>query len=173
MKSDEALGRRVGQPLLDGDAVALGLRNLLAVLVEEEFVVEVSPAARRRAPGRSSSIARPDGDQVLAGHFVVDAERRPAHAQSAFHCSLQWPPVTGTSAVCSPSSSSKVIVPASVRRARSPALAARGRCAGEIGRNGRIGLLALLAQGRQHDLHDAVVAGQDLAAASASKRPDL
>ena len=33
---------------------------------------------------------------ILAVHFIVDAERRPAHAQSGFHCSLQWPPVTGT-----------------------------------------------------------------------------
>ena len=43
----EALLRRVGQPFVDGDAVALGLRDLLAILVEEHLVVE---ALGRAAP---------------------------------------------------------------------------------------------------------------------------
>ena len=36
----EALSGRVGQPLVDGDAVAAGLGNLLAILVEEQLVIE-------------------------------------------------------------------------------------------------------------------------------------
>ena len=36
----EALGARVAQPLLDGQPVAARLRNLLALLVEKELVVE-------------------------------------------------------------------------------------------------------------------------------------
>jgi hypothetical protein len=42
----KTLGRRVAQPFIDCEAIALRLRNLLAVLVEKEFVVE---AFRRRA----------------------------------------------------------------------------------------------------------------------------
>ena len=74
----EALRRGVGQPLVDGDAVALRLRNLLPVFVEEEFVVE---ALRRRAAERGADLRRQLHriDQVLARHLVVDAERRPAH----------------------------------------------------------------------------------------------
>src|SRR5262249_56756506 len=36
----QALGTGVAQPLLDGQAVTFRLRNLLALLVEEELVVE-------------------------------------------------------------------------------------------------------------------------------------
>ena len=70
--------RGVAQPFVDGEPVALRLRYLLALVVEEQFVVE---AFRRRAVERGADLARQlDGiDQVLAGHFIVDAERGPAH----------------------------------------------------------------------------------------------
>ena len=70
--------RRIAQPFLDGQAVALGLGNLLALLVEEELVVE---AFRRHAAERAADLAGELDriDQVLAGHLVVDAERDPAH----------------------------------------------------------------------------------------------
>ena len=45
----EALGRAVAQPFVDGEAVALRLRDLLPLLVEEEFVVE--PLGRLGAEG--------------------------------------------------------------------------------------------------------------------------
>ena len=70
--------RRIAQPLVDGEAIALRLGNLLALLVEEQFVVE---AFRRRAAERGADLAGQLDriDQVLAGHFVIDAEREPAH----------------------------------------------------------------------------------------------
>ena len=70
--------RGIAQPFVDGQAVALRLRNLLALLVEEQFVVE---PLRRRAAERRADLARQLDrvDQVLAGHFIVDAEREPAH----------------------------------------------------------------------------------------------
>ena len=48
------------------------------LLVEEQFVIE---ALRRRAAERRADLARQLDrvDQILAGHFVVDAERKPAH----------------------------------------------------------------------------------------------
>ena len=74
----QALGRAVAQPFLHRQAVALGLRNLLALDVQEELVVE---AFRRHAAERRTDLAGELDrvDQVLAGHFIVDAERKPAH----------------------------------------------------------------------------------------------
>src|SRR5215468_4394225 len=59
----------VAQPFLDGEAVALRLRDLLALLVEEQLVIE---ALRRRAAERAGDLAgQLDGiDQILAGHLV-------------------------------------------------------------------------------------------------------
>ena len=73
----QAFRRGIGQPLVDGEAVALRLRDLLAVLVEEELVVE---AVRRIGAEHPADLARQlhRVDQVLARHLVVDAERRPA-----------------------------------------------------------------------------------------------
>ena len=76
----EALGRRIGQPLVDGEAVALRLRDLLAVLVEEQLVDEML----RRAAAEDLADAVVDrrvGLVVLAEHLEIDAERRPAHAE--------------------------------------------------------------------------------------------
>ena len=74
----QALRAGVAQPFVDGQPVALRLGNLLAVLVEKQLVVE---AFRRRAAERAADFARQLHriDQILAGHFVVDAERDPAH----------------------------------------------------------------------------------------------
>ena len=49
----EALGAGVAQPLVDGQAVAFGLRDLLAALVEEQLVVE---PFRRRAAERARTM---------------------------------------------------------------------------------------------------------------------
>ncbi len=70
--------RGIAQPLVDGQAIALRLGNLLALVVEEQLVVE---AFRRLAAERLGDLARQFDrvDQVLAGHFVIDAERGPAH----------------------------------------------------------------------------------------------
>ena len=70
--------RRIAQPFVDGEPVALRLGNLLALLVEEQLVIE---PFRRHAAERRADLARQLDriDQVLAGHFVVDAERDPAH----------------------------------------------------------------------------------------------
>ena len=74
----ETFGARVAQPILDRQAVALRLRDLLPALVEEQLVVE----ALRRAPvERAGNLPRQFDalDQVLARHLVIDAERDPAH----------------------------------------------------------------------------------------------
>jgi hypothetical protein len=74
----QRLRRCVAQPFIDGEPVALGLGNLLALLVEEELVIE---SFRRRAAERAADLARQLHriDQVLARHLVIDAERVPAH----------------------------------------------------------------------------------------------
>jgi hypothetical protein len=51
----QALLRAVAQPLVERDAVALGLADLLAILVEEQLVIEPLRRARAEACGRSWS----------------------------------------------------------------------------------------------------------------------
>ncbi len=80
----KAFRTRVAQPLVDGQAVALRLRNLLSMLVEEQLVIE---ALRRLAAEHPADAPRKlhAVDVILARHLVINAERRPAHAPSAFH----------------------------------------------------------------------------------------
>ena len=82
--------RRIAQPLVDGEPVALRLRNLLAVLVEEQLVVK---SFRRRAAEYAADLARQlyGIDQILAGHFVVDPEREPAHRPVRLPLQLAMP----------------------------------------------------------------------------------
>ncbi|MEY9573216.1 hypothetical protein ABIE88_000792 [Bradyrhizobium diazoefficiens] len=70
--------RGVAQPFVDGEAVALRLRDLLALLVEEELVVEAFGRRGAERPGDRAGELQ-GIDQVLAGHLVVDTERNPAH----------------------------------------------------------------------------------------------
>ena len=70
--------RRIAQPFIDGEPVAPGFGDLLALVVEEQLVIE---SFRRRAAKHAADLARQLDrvDQVLAGHLIVDAEREPAH----------------------------------------------------------------------------------------------
>ena len=150
----QAFRRRVGEPLLDRDAVALGLRNLLAFLVEEEFVDEIASAARRRG------LADPSIDRlvrlvVLAEHLEVDAERGPAHAEVRLPLQLH---------VAAGDRERRVLAVLVLERDRAGFRidllhrhvehAAGGR---RDRQEGRIGFAALVAERRQHHLHDVVV----------------
>ena len=74
----QRLRRAVAEPLVHGQAVALGLGDLLALDVEEELVVEA--LGGRAAEGATDLGALAHAlDQVLARHFVVDVQRGPAH----------------------------------------------------------------------------------------------
>ncbi len=131
----ERLRARIAQPLVDGEAVALRLGDFLPVLVEEQFVVE---AFGRRAAERAADRAgQLDGiDQVLAGHFVIDAERDPAHRPVGLPLQLAAPAGDGRGHALA---GLRIVVgdrAARRRRARRWAPAARRRCAGISGRNG-------------------------------------
>src|SRR5262245_11065765 len=54
-EQSEALRRRIGQPLLDAEAVTLGLGDLLALLVQEQLVIE---SLRRAAAKDAADLAR-------------------------------------------------------------------------------------------------------------------
>src|SRR5438445_685687 len=82
--------RRIAQPFVDRKPVALRLRNLLALLVEEQLVIET--LGRRAAERRADLAGQLDGiDQVLAGHFIVDAEREPTHRPVRLPLQLAMP----------------------------------------------------------------------------------
>src|SRR3546814_4122104 len=77
-EESQAFLAAIAQPFLDRQAIALRLRNLLALLVEEHFIDQplgLAPAERL------GDLARLDAavGQVLAVHLVIDAQRAPAH----------------------------------------------------------------------------------------------
>ena len=151
----QALGRRIGQPLVDRQAVALRLRDLLAVLVEEQLVDEVL----RRAAAEDLAdpvIDRRVGLVILAEHFEIDAECCPAHAEirlplqlhrAAGHRQRRFLAVLVVE--CDGSGLRVDRLHRDVEHA--PGLR-RDRQERAVGR------LALRSQRRQHHLHDVVVA---------------
>ena len=156
----QALRRGVGQPLVDGEAVALRLRDLLAVLVEEELVVE---ALRRRAAERSADAARQLDrvDQVLARHLVVDAERRPAQRPVGLPLALD---VAAGDRLLDQLAGVGIAVDdgAGVELALDDRHLQHG--AGHRGdrQERRIGLAPLVAERRQHDRHHLVIGREHL-----------
>ncbi len=74
----EAFGRAVIQPLFDGQAIALGLADLGAFAIKEQLVIEaggwVAAEHADDLAGEHDAV-----DQILAGHFIIDAQRQPAH----------------------------------------------------------------------------------------------
>ena len=74
----QTFGRGIGQPFVDGQAIALRLRYLAAIGIKEQLEDE---ALRRLCTENSGDLGRKRHriDQVLARHLIVDAERDPAH----------------------------------------------------------------------------------------------
>ncbi len=154
----QALRARIAQPFVDGEAVALGLGDLLALLVEEQLVVE---ALRRRAAERAADFAgQLHGiDEILAGHLVVDAERDPAHRPvglplqlAAAAGDLRRDALAAVGVVIGDGAGGDVM--GDDRDLQHHAGARRDR------QERRIGLRPLRPQRRQHDRHHLVVAGE-------------
>ncbi len=151
----QALGRGVGQPLVDGEAVALRLRDLLAVLVEKELVDVV--LGRDAAEDLADLVVdRRVRLVVLAEHLEIDAERGPAHAEIGLPLQLHASAGDGHGDV------GAVLVREGDRARLGVDLLHRHVEHAAAGRRDRkeraIRLLPLGAQGRQHDGHDFVVA---------------
>ena len=152
----ERLRRRVAQPFVDGQPVALGLGDLLAALVEKQLVNE---ALRRGAGERAANLARKLDriDQILAGHLVVDAERDPAHRPVGLP--LQFCPPAGHESrrtffrvriLIGDRSGPRIV--GQDRHLQHNAAVRRDR------QKRRIRLRAFLTQRGQHDVHDRVEA---------------
>ena len=150
----QALRARIAQPFLDREAVALGLGDFLALLVQEQFVIE---ALGRVAAKRAADFARQlhGIDQILAGHLVIDAERDPAHRPVGLPLQLAMPagdrrghPLARTGIVVGDGASGHVA--GDDRHLQHLAGARRN------GQERRIGAGPLGAQRRQHDGHDFV-----------------
>ena len=80
LEQRQALVRGIGQPLLNRDTIALGLGNLFAFLVQEQFV----DILFRRAGAQDAADLGIDGGvglMVLAEHFKVHTKRSPAHTE--------------------------------------------------------------------------------------------
>src|SRR3546814_7922942 len=90
-EESQAFLAAIAQPFLDRQAIALRLRNLLALLVEEHLIDQslgLAPAERL------GDLARLDAavGQVLAIHLVIDAQCDPAHPPFAFPLQLRAAP---------------------------------------------------------------------------------
>ncbi len=70
----------IGQPFLNRQAIALRLGNLLAVGVEEQLVNQPFRLAPTKHLGDAARLDAGIG-QILAVHFIVDAQRDPAHGE--------------------------------------------------------------------------------------------
>ena len=150
----EALRRRIGQPLVDGQPVALRLRDLLAVLVEEQFIDEMlrCAAAERLA---DAVVDAHVGPVVLAEHLEVDAQRRPTRAEIGLPLQLHAASGHGKrrlgAVLVVEGYGAGFCVDVSHRHVEHAPGLRRDR------QERRIGGPALLAERRQHDRHDGVV----------------
>ena len=151
----QRLGRRIAQPFLDRQPVALGLGDLPALLVEEQLEVE---ALGRLAAQDLHDLGGELGrlDEVLAVHLVVDLEREPAAGPVGLP--LQLDVAAGDrrldqrAVLVAVDDGAGVDIGLDHRHLQHAAGLGRDR------QEDRIGLLALLAQRRQHDrLHLVVV----------------
>ena len=156
----QALRARITQPLVDGEPIALRLGDLLPLLVEEQLVIE---PLRRRAAERLADLTGQLHriDQVLARHFVVDAERDPAHRPVRLPLQLAAPagdrhrePLLRLRFLVGDGAARSV-----VRQHRHLQHDAGARVDRQ---ERRIGLRPLLAQRRQHDRHHLVEMRQHL-----------
>ncbi len=153
----QALRRRIGQPFFDAEAVALGLGDLLALLVQEQLVIET---LRRTAAEDAADLARQiDGrDQILARHLVIDTERMPAHAPIGLP--LQLAAAAGhrrfhlaAILLLIDNGAGRRVIFGDRRLQHAPRLLTNRQ-------ERRIGRSPLLAQGRQHHFHDLGVVAQ-------------
>ena len=151
----QGLGRAIFEPLLDRKPVALGLGNLLALLVEEQFV---GKALRRRATQRTGDACSDLGavDQVLAVHLVIDLHRVPAQspvglplhlARTAGHRLGDF--IAGFGLTVGDGTGASI----NAEHGHLQHLAANRRDRQER----RIGCLALVAEGGEHDAHDLLI----------------
>ena len=151
----QAFGGRVGQPFVDRQAIAFRLRNLLALIVQEELIGHVV----RFAPAQDLAdavIDRRVGRVVFAIHFKVHIQRRPAGAEIGLP--LQFDMAAGDRkrpfAAGLIIEGDGVVLGVDVLHRHIEDPAGFGVDRQEAG----IGLLTFIAQGRQHDFHDGVIA---------------
>ena len=149
----------VGEPLLDRDAIALGLGDLLALVVEEQLVDEV----HRRLDSQGLAYLRVERlvrQVILAKHLEVDAQGCPAHAEVGLPLHLHLAAGDGLGDLLA------VLVVIGDRAGGGiDALHRHVKDTAGLGGDGKEGAVAspsFLAQCGQHDVHDAVVCGERL-----------
>ena len=150
----QALGRGIGQPFVDRNSVAGGFGDLLALVIEEQFIGEML-RCRMAEDAADPVIDRGVGGMVLAIHLEIDTQRRPARTEIGLPLQLY----------------------VAARNRDGPLAAIRivegdGATGGVDGFHGhiehparlwmdrqkdRIGLAALFAQRLEHDGHDLVI----------------
>ena len=165
----EAFGGGIGQPFIDGQAIALGLGNLLALGVEEQFI-DIMLGRRAAQNGANPIIDYLIGLVILAEHLEIDAKGSPAHAEIGLPLQLH---IAAGDRQCGVA---PILIGEGDRAI--PGIDLFHRHIKDAPRyrgnrqEGRIGRLPLGPKGGQHHLHDVVIAlggaqqhGVELAAA--------
>ncbi len=151
----KAFRRGIGQPVVDRQAVALGLGDLARLFVEEKLVIE---AVRRRAAKRLADLRRQHDtiDQILAGHFVVDTKREPAHRPIGLPLALD-PAARDEGFDFLAGFRIEIDDGALLRVTLDHRHLQHGAGSGTNRQEGRIGRLPLVAKRRQDDVHHLIV----------------
>ena len=156
----EAFRAGVGQPLVNGQAVAFRLRDFLPIGVEKKFVIE---SFRRPSAERPNDCARKLDrvDEILARHFIVDAERIPTHRP------VRLPLQLAISAGYGSDESLAGLRVAPLNRSRAGVAGQKRNlhynAASWVDRQERgIARRALFSKARQHDFHHCVVSRQHM-----------
>ncbi len=138
-------------------AVALGFGNLLALVVQEQFEHELFRRLAARDPA-DRVVKRRLGKVVLAVHFIVHIERGPAHAEIRFPLQLAMAPGdwNGLERTILLDIGDGALADIMLHHFGQQHLARPGT----DGKEGRIGLLPLFAQGGQHHIHHLIVMGE-------------
>ena len=164
----DAIFRAVFQPILKREAIALGLRNLLAFFVEEHFVNQAFGWTPAKDTCNLSGLHATVG-QIFPVHFVIDANCDPTHGPIDLPLKLRFAAKDRlrdkVAAIVKPYKASFGINDLHRHLKDNAGLLANRQ-------NRRISRGAFFAQGRQHDVHDALIIAQHVFQCSV-KRPAL
>ena len=151
-----AVARAVFQPVLQRQTIALRLRNLLALFVEEHFVDQRlgRPSAKY---ARNLAALHAAVGQILAVHFIIDAQSDPAHRPIDLPLQLGFAAqdrLRYDVAIVVETDQTGLGIDDLDRHLQHDAGLLANR------QDGRIGRGAFLAQRRQHDVHNALIVAQ-------------
>ena len=150
----QRLSARIGQPFINRQAIAAGLRNLVALIVQEQLIAEMVRllAAQYFA---DPVIDRGIGGMVFTVHLKIDVQRRPARPEIGlplqFHIATRDRQGHLLTVLGVEGNRTRLSVHMLHRHVHNPPAFRVDR------QENRIGLTTFLTQRFQHDLHNVII----------------